>query len=201
MPYPLVYANVCRKWANSWFPITRLCFNHKFSRNQGSEIRIYLVEKKKVSTIRDKIKDDARKCIFSHVQCHSVSFDNFCYFYINTLYTTIEDTFWLTAARQIVISYNQSSDITERVEIILFEYVILTAWCHEIQICDMSKLSLIKVKFHRMNKLERRARKAFQIKKKGYSAHTHTHIHLSVTMLKDGCHAIQPNNFDRAVGV
>ena len=65
----------------------------------------------------------------------------------------------------------------------------------------MYKLSLIKVKFHRMNKLERRDRKAFQIKKKGYSAHTHTHIHLSVTMLKDGCHAIQPNNFDRAVGV
>jgi hypothetical protein len=47
--------------------------------------------------------------------------------------------------------------------------------CYEIQIYDMSKLSLIKVKFHRMNKLERRARKAFQIYKKKDILHTHIH--------------------------
>ena len=124
--------NVCRKWANSWFPITRLCFNHKFNRNQGSEIRIYLVEtKKKSRQFVTKSRTTQENVFFltcSVILSLSITFVIFISTHCTLCTATIEDTFWLTASRQIVISYNQSSDITERIEIILFEYVILTAW-------------------------------------------------------------------------
>lgn len=65
--------------------------------------------------------------------------------------------------------------------------------------------SLRLVKFHRLNKLER-YRKAFQIKmkthkKKGYRIPFCTFTACVAGHDEGRCHAMQPNNFDRAAGV